>query len=333
MQTGSRGDSQEAPRIFVTGACGQIGTELVGALRERHGRDNVIASDIKTPPRPYPDGPFIYVDVLSMDNLARVVLEYRIDWIVHLASLLSANGEQNPQLAVKLNTTGIENVLELARQHNLRVFSPSTIAVFGPSTPKDMTPDLTLMRPTTIYGVTKVYLELLGEYYTRKYGVDFRSVRYPGIISNLAMPGGGTTDYAVEIYHEALKQRRYTCFLNEGSRMPMMYMPDALEGSIALMEAPAERLTQRVYNITGFSFTPKELTESIRKVMPDFQIAYKPDFRQAIADSWPRSIDDSILRRDLAWAPKYDIESMTRDMFQALGKRAPTPAQGAARRK
>jgi threonine 3-dehydrogenase len=296
---------------------------LAGALRQKYGRDNVIASDIKTPPKPYPDGPFIYVDVLNYDSLARVVLEYRIDWIVHLASLLSANGEQNPQLAVKLNTTGIENVLELARQHNLRVFSPSTIAVFGPSTPKDKTPDATIMRPSTIYGVTKVYLELLGEYYLKKYGVDFRSVRYPGIISNLAMPGGGTTDYAVEIYHEAIKHKRYTCFLNEGSRMPMMYMPDALEGTMALMEAPAEKLTQRVYNITGFSFTPKELTDSIKKVMPDFQISYKPDFRQAIADSWPRSIDDSIARRDWGWNPKFDIDSMTRDMFSALRKREP----------
>ena len=203
---------------------------------------------------------------------------------------------------MKLNTRGIENILELARHNKLKVFAPSTIAVFGDSSPKDQTPDTTIMRPSTIYGVTKVYLELLGEYYVRKYGVDFRSVRYPGIISNVGMPGGGTTDYACAIYHEAITHGKYTCFLKEDSAMPMMYMPDCLDAVIDLMEAPEEKLTQRTYNVTGFSFTPKEVHEAIAKHIPGFETKYEPDYRQAIADSWPRSLDDSIARKD--WGQK-----------------------------
>ena len=321
MQTGhteNASSPRRSPRVLVTGAVGQIGSELVAALRGKYGVDNVIASDIKLAPAQYPEGPFIWADVMNIDVLARIVLEYRIDWIVHLASLLSAIGEQNPQLALKLNTRGIENVLELARTNGLRVFAPSTIAVFGPSTPKDHTPDDTVMRPVTMYGVTKVYLELLGEYYHHKFGVDFRSVRYPGIISNQAMPGGGTTDYAVEIYHEAIKAQRYTCFLTANARMPMLYMPDCIRATLQLLEADSAQLQHRTFNLTGFSFTPQELAASIQKVIPSFSIDYRPDFRQAIADSWPRSIDDSLAAREWGWKAEYGVDRMTQDMLQVL---------------
>jgi threonine 3-dehydrogenase len=313
--------SVSSPRILVTGANGQIGSELVGALRTRYGGSNVIATDVRPPADASTDGQFLYADVMQSEGLAKIIVENRVTWIIHLASLLSATGEQNPQLAMKLNSRGIENVLELARQYNLRVFAPSTIAVFGITTPKDSTPDLTVMRPSTIYGVTKVYLELLGEYYASKYGVDFRSVRYPGIISNLAMPGGGTTDYAVEIYHEAIKKNSYSCFLRENTAMPMLYMPDCLDGVIQFMETPRAKLSQSVYNLTSFSFTPEQLAKSIQKFRPGFTIDYKPDFRQRIADSWPRSIDDSIARKDWGWNPKFTVDSMTQDMLKVLAKK------------
>jgi threonine 3-dehydrogenase len=218
-----------------------------------------------------------------------------------------------------VNNTGVTNVLEAARTHCLRVFSPSTIAVFGPSSPRDIAPDETVMRPTTIYGVTKVHLELLGEYYHSKYGVDFRSLRYPGVISAAAMPGGGTTDYAVEIYHQALATGRYTSFLSGTTALPMIYMPDLLRATSMLMQAPAEALKQRTYNVGAFSFTPEELAASIRKVHPGFEIEYAPDFRQEIATTWPQKLDDSAARRDWGWEPKYDIDSMTEEMLSSLG--------------
>ena len=303
--------SEQTRRILVTGSSGQIGQELVPYLREYYGAHNVIASDVRPPTRTKGTnngdyrlaGDFVYCDVVDADNLARVVLEHSIDTIVHNASLLSAVGEQNPQLAIRVNSRGIENVLEVARSQGVSVFAPSTIAVFGPSTQRENTPDDTIMRPTTIYGTTKVYLELLGEYYHSKYGVDFRSMRYPGIISSKTMPGGGTTDYAVEIFYQAVKTKKYTSFLGEDSSLPMMYMPDCLRATRKLIDAPASALKRRVYNITSMSFTPKELAASIQKLVPEFQIEYKPDFRQKIADSWPSSLDDNHAREDWGWAP------------------------------
>lgn len=314
-------------RILVTGAAGQIGAELVPHLRRVFGAQNVIASDIKQPFGDPEAGtgrgpPFIYVDVQQYDTLARVVLEHRVNAIVHLASLLSAIGEQNPQLAIRVNTRGTENVLELARMNNLRVFIPSSIAVFGASSPKDGTPNECTMRPTTVYGVTKVYTELLGEYYHSKYGVDFRSLRFPGIISSEVPPGGGTTDYAVAIYYEALKSGRYTCFLKDDQVLPMMYMPDCLRSVSMLLEAPEDKLTSRTYNITGMSFTPTDLAAAIKRHLPKFEMTCIPDFRQKIAESWPRTIDDSAARQDWGWKEEYDIEAMTESMLLRLGQRS-----------
>jgi len=316
------------PRILVTGATGQIGSELVPFLREKYGEKNVVASDIRPPPSGYSKGPFEVLDVMNEPQLRGVFEGYEISWIIHLASMLSAVGEKNPNLAMKLNARGIEHVLELARtaKHTsgVRVFAPSTIAAFGPSTPRDNVPDLTIMRPTTIYGVTKVYLELLGEYYHRKFGVDFRSVRYPGIISAMAPPGGGTTDYAVEMYHEAAKSEfmpaghTFKCFLSADSALPMMYMPDCLEATVQLLETPKEKLKARVYNVQGMSFTPDQEYAVVKKYAPNLAITYAPDFRQQIADSWPRSLDDSNARADWNFKPKYDLDAMTRHMLAAL---------------
>lgn len=310
-----------APRVLLTGSTGQIGMELIDFMRKRYGVDNVIATDINLEPLKNSPGKNLKLDVTDKEGMEKLIVDNGINTVVHLASLLSAVGEKNPQLAMKVNVRGSENVLELAAKHKLKVFSPSTIAVFGPSTPRDMTPDPTIMRPTTIYGTTKVYMELLGEYFHRKFGVDFRSLRYPGIISNAALPGGGTTDYAVEIYYEALKHKQYSCFLSASTALPMMYMPDCIRGTVDLIEAPAESLQQRTYNMTAISFTPAELAESIKKFQPEFSISYKPDFRQAIADSWPRSIDDSKARKDWGWKHEYGIDEMTKDMLVVLAKR------------
>jgi threonine 3-dehydrogenase len=308
----------KAPRILVTGAGGQVGVDLVAELRSRYGAANVVASDVRRPADHASSGPFEYIDVCDKTAVVKACVDHDVDWVVHLASMLSAVGEKNPQAAMHLNTRGIENVLEAARMHNLRVFAPSTIAVFGSSTPRDQTPDTTVMRPGTMYGLTKVYLELLGEYYKAKFGVDFRSVRYPGIISNSALPGGGTTDYAVDIYHQALLAGRYDCFLRADTEMPMMYAPDSTKAAMDLLAAPVECLTQCTYNVTSFSFTPAQIFQSIKARIPSFEITYEPDFRQRIADSWPASLDDSIARRDWGWDPSFSVDAMTDDMLRAL---------------
>jgi threonine 3-dehydrogenase len=329
LSRGLSTQSRPTTRVLVTGATGQIGMELVAVLRARlAGRADslVLASDIKGDSASLGGAEFTPLDVTDAARLQALCSSHRIDTVVHLASLLSATGERDPDLAMHVNRGGAEAVLNTARALKLKVFAPSTIAAFGPSTPQDNTPDLTVMRPTTMYGVTKVYLELLGEYYAAKFGVDFRSVRYPGILSHKALPGGGTTDYAVEIFYEALQKGAYTSFIAEHTALPMMYMPDALDAAVGLLEAPAAALTQRVYNVTGCSFTPGQLgaavsAELVAMGRAPLAMAYKPDFRQKIAESWPRSLDDSPARRDWGWAPKFGTQSMTKDMLGELAKR------------
>jgi nucleoside-diphosphate-sugar epimerase len=312
-------------RILVTGATGQIGSELTVALRKKYGGDSVVAVGHKRKPslELLNSGPFESVDVGEKESLEEVLKKYSVDTVYHLAAVLSATGEQNPQAAWNLNMGSLYNVLEIARTHGLtRVFWPSSIAVFGPTAPRTGTPQETVMLPGTMYGVTKVAGELLCNYYFGKYGVDVRGVRYPGIISSETAPGGGTTDYAVEIFYEAIKKRKYTCFVREDTVLPMMYMPDCLKSTIDLMESDASRVKRHdSYNVAGMSFSAGELAAEIRKHIPDFKCDYKPDFRQKIADSWPMSIDDSPARRDWGWKPSYNLATMTADMVQKLSKR------------
>ena len=312
-------------RLLVTGATGQIGSELTVALRKKYGGDNVVAVGHKRKPSDeiVSSGPFEFVDVGEKESLEKVVNKYGVDTVYHLAAVLSATGEQNPQVAWNLNMGSLYNVLEIAREHGLtRVFWPSSIAVFGPTAPRTDTPQETVMIPGTMYGVTKVAGELLCNYYFVKYGVDVRGVRYPGIVSSETPPGGGTTDYAVEIFYEAVKKKRYTCFVREDTVLPMMYMPDCLKSTIDLMEADPSRVKRHdSYNMAGMSFSAGQLAAEIRKHVPDFKCDYKPDFRQKIADSWPMSIDDSAARKDWGWKPSYNLATMTTDMVQKLSKR------------
>ncbi|KAF9900432.1 hypothetical protein BX616_002594 [Lobosporangium transversale] len=287
-----------------------------------YGNENVVASDIRKPSDEFAaNGPFVCADVLNYSLLDRIVADWRIDWIVHYSALLSAVAEKNPALALSVNMTGVQNVLELAKIHRLRIFVPSTIGAFGPSTPKYNTPDLTIMRPNTIYGITKLHTELLGEYYREKFGVDFRSARYPGVLSADVPPGGGTTDYAVDIFHHAIRHGHYTCFLSKDTRLPMMYLDDCIRGTIDLLTYPT-MLPQSVYNITAVSFTPEELANEIRKHLPHFTMSYsdpaRPDFRQAIADSWPASLDDSMARKDFGWKEEYGLERMVKLMLDKI---------------
>ncbi len=317
-------------RILVTGAAGQVGSELVPALRERYGKDNVIASDLRIEHREKlgADGPFEYVDVTDFRQLQDVIRRYDVGTIHHLAALLSAVAEEKPQVAWSINMGGMYRVLEVARQLGCAVFVPSSIGAFGASTPRDMTPQDTIQRPNTMYGVTKVAGELLSDYYYDRFGVDVRGVRFPGLISYVAPAGGGTTDYAVEIFYEAIRHKRYHCFLTPETELPMMYMPDAIRSIIELMEADEGKLVHRnAFNLTAMSFTPEQLAAEIRRHIPDFEIKYEVDpVRQDIASSWPRSIDDGAAREEWGWEPEYDLARMTADMIEKLSERLPSEA-------
>jgi nucleoside-diphosphate-sugar epimerase len=308
-------------KILVTGAVGQIGTELVRALRKKHGRDRVIAAGHRTKPtKEFMDsGPFEYLDVADREQLERTIDDNRVGTIYHMASILSAVGEMKPQLCYEVNMGGLYNVLEAARIHKLeRLVLASSIAVFGPGAPRDNTPNETILMPTTMYGVTKVSGELLGAYYFHKFGVDFRAVRLPGVISSETLPGGGTTDYSVEMYYAAVQGKHYKCFVREDTVLPMMYMPDAIKSLTDLAEADGSRLMHRVFNVNSMSFSAGELANSIRTVIPEFTCEYEPDYRQAVADSWPRSLDDSVARQEWDWESAFDLPKTTQDMIERL---------------
>ncbi|HTF04477.1 MAG TPA: NAD-dependent epimerase/dehydratase family protein [Bacteroidia bacterium] len=308
-------------KILVVGSSGQIGTELVAELRTRYGQNNVVASDIKPGGAEQTHlGPYEQLDALDKDKLFEVVKRHGITQVYLLAALLSATAEQKPMFAWKLNMESLFHVLELAREkHIQKIYWPSSIAVFGLTTPRENTPQFTVIEPTTVYGISKQAGERWCEWYFNKHGVDTRSLRYPGLIGWKSAPGGGTTDYAVHIYHEALKHKKYTSFLSKDTTLPMMYMPDAIRATIEIMDAPAEKIKFRGgYNVSGMSFSPEDIAASIRAFIPEFQLSYAPDFRQQIADSWPKSINDREAREHWGWKPEYDLEAMTKDMLVNL---------------
>tara|TARA_R110000868_G_scaffold28633_2_gene107165 strand:+ start:13249 stop:14187 length:939 start_codon:yes stop_codon:yes gene_type:complete len=307
--------------ILIIGACGQIGTELTYALREKYGNDNVIASDIREGNESLmASGPFELLDATNYEAIEDVVMHYEIEEVYLMAAMLSATAEKFPMRAWNLNMNSLFNVLNLAKDKKIsKIFWPSSIAVFGPNTPKENTSQNTIIEPSTVYGISKQSGERWCEYYFKKYGVDVRSVRYPGLISWKTQPGGGTTDYAVEIYHKALSDKKYTCFLKEDTKLPMMFMDDAIRATILIMETSSDKLKIRSsYNLAAMSFNPSDISKSIQKHIPDFDISYEPDFRQQIADSWPSSINDSEAQKDWDWKPEFDLEKTTKEMLQNL---------------
>jgi nucleoside-diphosphate-sugar epimerase len=313
-----------APRVLVTGSAGQIGAELVPHLRSLYGKDNVVAAIHTSPGGPsLRDGPLLTLDTGNQAAVVAALKEYKVDTVYHLAALLSATGEKNPQLAWTVNMDGLRNVLEASRTNGVsQVFWPSSIGAFGPDAPRANAPQNAPLTPTTMYGVTKVAGELLCNYYHAKYGLDVRCLRYPGLISSVTPPGGGTTDYAVEIFYGAIRTGSYTCFLREDTVLPMMYMPDALKATVQVMEAPASKVPRHLgYNLAAFSFSAGMLASELAKLVPGFRVTYAPDSRQKIADSWPQSIDDTEARRDWGWEPDYDLPGMVADMLAKLTTR------------
>ncbi|SFC52362.1 Nucleoside-diphosphate-sugar epimerase [Flexibacter flexilis DSM 6793] len=309
-------------KVLVIGACGQLGSELTLALRQVYSDAQVLATDVVPPSAELlVSGPFAQLDILDREAFFALVDKHQFTQIYHLAAILSANAERNPAFAWKLNIDGLMNVLDVAKSRDFvkKIYCPSSIAVFGPHTPTNDTPQFTVMDPNTIYGITKLVDERLSEYYFQKFNVDIRSLRYPGLISYKTPPGGGTTDYAVDIYYKAIQAGHYDCFLREDTSLPMMYMPDAIKATLDLMHADSDKVKIRSsYNLTAMSFTPTQVAESIRQHIPSFTISYAPDFRQQIADSWPNSIDDTAARQDWGWKPSYDLEAMTADMLKNL---------------
>ena len=318
-------------KIMITGSLGQIGSELTIRLRKDYGVDNVIATDIKHEEgNPVVvDGNFEILDVTDREKMMKMAMHYEVDTLIHLAALLSATAEAKPQLGWQLNMDGLINALEVARELELKMFTPSSIAAFGPNSPKDNTPQDTIQRPTTMYGVTKVAGELLCDYYWEKFGVDTRGVRFPGLISYITEPGGGTTDYAVDIYYEALKNKKYTSFIGAGTKMDMMYMPDAIDAIVDLLEVDGSKLVHRnAFNVTAMAFDPEEIAASIKKVIPEFELDYDVDpVRQGIAESWPNSIDPTDAKIEWGFAPKFDLDRMTVDMLEKLSEKLGIPAQ------
>ncbi|XP_071964390.1 L-threonine 3-dehydrogenase, mitochondrial-like isoform X2 [Antedon mediterranea] len=320
-------DTFDNPKILITGSLGQLGQGLARVLRQKYGKDNVIMSDIiKAPKHILESGPYLYADILDFKNLQEIVVNNNIDWLVHFSALLSAVGEQDVPLAIKVNIQGLHNIMELSKMYQLRLFCPSTIGAFGPDSPRNPTPDLTIQRPRTIYGVSKVHAELMGEYYNHRFGLDFRCLRLPGVISGDTKPGGGTTDYAVSIFDESLKSGKFNCYLRPDCKLPMIYIDDCLRGITEMLEAQQSELKLRTYNLAAFSFTPEELVAELRKHIPQLIMEYDVDpVRQAIADSWPQVFDDSGARKDWGWRHQYDLNGMVNIMLEIVSQRLGIP--------